>query len=94
MADLPPSVHKAPSAALRDTILDFASGVDRIDLSAINATLEAKGQKPFHFVGEEPLSGRPGELTCIDFGRYLLVEGDRNGDGTADFAIKVFGRTS
>lgn len=80
-----------PTASHRDTILDFKTGTDKIDLTAINAMLEASGRKPFHFIAEAPLTGRPGQLHYIDFGRYLLVEGDKNGDGVADFAVKVFG---
>jgi serralysin len=71
-------------------ILDFTRHVDRIDLSGINAKLVANGHRPFEFIGEGPI-GRTGELAYLDFGRYLLIQGDRNGDGTADFAIKVFG---
>lgn len=83
-----------PTSGLRDTILDFASGVDRIDLSAINAALEAKGKQPFVFAGEAPFTGKAGELVYFDFGKYILVQGDRNGDGLADFAIKLFGATA
>jgi hypothetical protein len=43
------------------------------------------------FMGEAPFTGAPGELVYFDFGKYLLVQADRNGDGLADFAIKVFG---
>ena len=83
-----------PKPSSRDTILDFTSGVDRIDLSVINDKLEASGKKPFHFIGEEEFTGQRGELIYIDFGKYLVVEGDRNGDAVADFAIKVFGASS
>ncbi|MCB1501623.1 MAG: M10 family metallopeptidase C-terminal domain-containing protein [Bauldia sp.] len=80
-----------PETPLRDTIKGFASGTDRIDLSVIDAKLAAAGQKPFHFVGEQPLTGHRGQLAYTDAGKYLLVEGDRDGDGRADFAIKVLG---
>ena len=43
---------------------------------------------------EAPFTGEPGELVYFDFGKYLLVQADRNGDGLADFAIKVFGAST
>jgi hypothetical protein len=80
-----------PDPSFRDAIKDFKPG-DHIGLSAINKKLEAKGKTPFSFVGDEPLSGRAGELVYERKStRVLLVEGDRDGDGVADFAIKVVG---
>jgi len=80
-----------PESPLRDTIKHFDPGNDRIDLSAINEKLAARGKQPFHFVGESPLTGHAGELAYTSFGNYVLLEGDRNGDRRADFAIKVRG---
>ena len=59
--------------------------------AAINLKLEAEGKAPFHFIGVGLSNGVPGALSYIDFGKYLLVQGDRNGDREPDFAIKVFG---
>lgn len=80
-----------PAPALRDTIRDFAPGEDRIDLSALNAALLAKGDKPFRFIGDAPFNGRPGELATLDTRDGLVVRGDKDGDGRADFAILVKG---
>lgn len=80
-----------PEGPDRDVIADFHHG-DRIDLAAINLKLEAKGKVPFHFVGEAPFTGTAGELvTRKKAAKTLIVEGDRDGDGVADFAIKVHG---
>jgi hypothetical protein len=74
-----------------DAILDFVPGEDRIDLSALNANLVAKGGKAFHFIGDAPFGGRPGELGTVATREGLLVRGDRDGDGRADFAILLKG---
>lgn len=80
-----------PAPAFRDTIRDFTPGEDRIDLSALNAKLLAKGDKPFHFIGDAPFSGRPGDLGYLDTRDGLVVRGDKDGDGRADFAILLKG---
>ena len=71
-----------------DIIFDFnpLEG-DRIDLSAIDADGNAaNGDQPFTFYdGVGPLHGIVGELRYT--GDYL--EGDVNGDGTADLSIRV-----
>ena len=73
-----------------DTIVDFESGIDRIDLSAIDAI--AKGgtaNDAFTFIDSQAFTGTAGQLRAYtDMGRQI-VEGDVNGDGTADFAIEV-----
>ncbi len=45
-----------------DTILDFTSGKDQIDLSQIDARPDAKGNNAFVFIGDRPFHGRAGEL--------------------------------
>jgi Ca2+-binding RTX toxin-like protein len=62
-----------------DTILDFASGEDRIDLSAMSSD--------FAWIGEAAFSGRAGELRFADG----VLAADRDGDRIADFAIVVAG---
>lgn len=84
-------VESKPQAGARDTIFGFDEAVDRIDLSAINAKLLTKGHTPLEFRGDAPFTGAPGELVWSDFGEYVLVQADRNGDGLADFAIKLLG---
>ncbi|HET7716458.1 MAG TPA: M10 family metallopeptidase C-terminal domain-containing protein [Bauldia sp.] len=80
-----------PDDGLRDTILSFVRGADRIDLTALNASLAAKGKATFFFIGDKPFSGVAGELNYADKGGSVLLRGDRNGDGEADFALKVRG---
>ncbi|WP_027998875.1 M10 family metallopeptidase C-terminal domain-containing protein [Sinorhizobium arboris] len=75
--------HSAPAA--RDVIDDFAPGVDRIDLRSIDANSNASGDQAFLFIGGNAFHGKAGELNF----RSGVIAGDINGDGLADFQIKV-----
>ena len=69
----------------RDTIHDFKSDV--IDLRAIDANTELAGDQSFSFINAKAFSGSAGELR-YDKG---VLQGDVNGDSSADFAINVSG---
>jgi serralysin len=71
--------------AARDVIDDFASGIDRMDLRSIDANSNAVGDQAFLFIGSSAFHGKVGELNF----RSGIVAGDVNGDGLADFQIKV-----
>jgi serralysin len=73
-----------PNAA--DQIVDFSSTeADRIDLSAIDANSKVAGDQAFSYVGTAAFTHTAGELRFADH----LLEGDVDGNGTADFAIQV-----
>ncbi|MGH6734576.1 MAG: calcium-binding protein [Methyloceanibacter sp.] len=72
----------------RDTILDFNRVDDLIDLSAIDARAGG-GNQAFTFIGRQSFHERKGELHYIVRNGDAIVEGDVNGDGKADFAIRV-----
>jgi hypothetical protein len=77
--------------ALRDVILDFSSvEFDEIDLSGIDAK-KGGADNAFHFIGHKAFHHKAGELHYLNKGAFLLVEGDVNGDGKADFQIEVHG---
>jgi Ca2+-binding RTX toxin-like protein len=85
-------------AGKEDRIVDFETGLDRIDLSAIDAG-SAAGDQAFKFLGAEAFSasGGGGEIRATAYGSSgmeWLVEGDLDGDGTADFAMIVTGFTT
>jgi serralysin len=61
-----------------DTIGDFATGVDHIDVSAFGFTA---------WLGDSDFTGNAGELRFDD----SVLSGDLNGDGVADFAVTVYG---
>ena len=78
-----------------DTIMDFLSGVDKIDLSQMDADITRDGNQAFHIVDQ--LSGHAGELRVflgtdydshdpIDEG-FFILQGDVDGDGNVDFQL-------
>ena len=75
-----------------DRIEDFVSGVDKIDLSGIDASSLAGGDQGFSFIGAGAFTNTAGQL------RYIyneidttVLQGDTDGDGTADFEIYLTG---
>ena len=79
------------AVAGRDVILDFDSGVDRIDLSAIDASRLTAGDQAFGFIGTGEFSGTAGELRATSIDGDTVIFGDTNGDKIANFAITVKG---
>lgn len=78
-------------AGARDIIADFVSGVDRIDLSKIDADMLKSGNQQFTFLGESSFTGIAGQLCYIFEGDATIVQGDINGDSCADFQIELSG---
>lgn len=70
-----------------DTISDFLSGVDRIDLSAIDAVAGTPANEAFAFIGAAAFSNRAGELRYEMIGGKAHILGDLDGDGLADLHI-------
>jgi Ca2+-binding RTX toxin-like protein len=79
------------AAGAADTIADFVSGSDRIDLSLIDANANTAGDDAFTFIGSNAFSGKAGELRVEGSSGVFFVYGDTNGDGQADFQIIVYG---
>jgi hypothetical protein len=76
----------------RDLIVDFGKGADRIDLEALDAIQSTVDDDSFSFVGKNAFSAEEGELRYFFLGKKTLIQGDVDGDGTADFAIELKGR--
>jgi len=82
------------SGALGDNLItDFDTGVDMIDLSALDADGAAADDQAFSFIGSAAFSGTAGELRAEFDGTANVwrVEGDTDGVGGADFVIEVAG---
>jgi Ca2+-binding RTX toxin-like protein len=80
-----------PSRALADRILDFSHAErDRIDLSRIDANLLLAGDQHFTFIGGAKFTGA-GQLHAVQAKGNTYLEGDINGDGTADLVIRLDG---
>ena len=78
----------APIGANLTTIGDFSDGVDEIDLSAIKTTGANPGQN-LTFIGTAAFSDVAGQVRYSVSGSNTIVQGDVNGDGTADFEIQL-----
>lgn len=77
-------------ASAPDRILDFTSGDgDRIDLRQIDANSMTAADDAFILVNA--FTKHAGELTCKAYEGGMLVQGDVDGDGLADFAIQLLG---
>ncbi|HEX8380549.1 MAG TPA: M10 family metallopeptidase C-terminal domain-containing protein [Allosphingosinicella sp.] len=72
-----------------DTILDFTPGTDKIDLSRIDANSQAGGDQAFTWIGSNAFSGTAGQLRAYENGGSWFVEGDTDGNGSADFAVML-----
>lgn len=85
-------VFETAAEARGDTIVDFEHGDDRINLVNIDANTSVEGNQAFTFIGTERFHNVAGELHVYhppDGNTYISADGD--GDGIADFAIKVLG---
>ncbi|KUR72444.1 hypothetical protein AQZ52_04090 [Novosphingobium fuchskuhlense] len=82
--------------ASADAIMGWTTG-DRIDLSRIDANPGAAGDQAFAFLGTAAFNtadSKIGELRYETSSSGVIVFGDGNGDGVADFAIRVDGVSS
>ena len=80
-----------PGQANRDFINGFERGIDRIDLSLIDANSGTGDNDAFTFIGSAAFSGVAGQLRFFTFGggNFNIVEADVNGDRVADMQIFV-----
>ena len=71
-----------------DTITDFTRGMDKIDLSQIDAkTATITRDDAFNFIGTTAFHHIAGELRYDVANGTTTVYADTNGDGLADFAL-------
>jgi serralysin len=79
---------ESPTGAGRDVIKDFKhSQHDHIDLYWMDAKAVVTGNQAFKFIGDKHFHDKAGE---VRFDRHILA-GDTDGDGKADFEIKLAG---
>ncbi|MGV3573142.1 MAG: calcium-binding protein, partial [Ramlibacter sp.] len=79
-----------------DTILDFARGSDKIDLSKLDGNAGKSGQQDFSFIGKATAFGADatGQLRFEVSGSSVLLYGSTDADATAEFAVKISGTTT
>ena len=74
-------------AAKADHILDFQSGIDSIDLSAIDADSSIAGDQAFTFIGDAAFTGLGQLRIGVDSDGHVALFGNTTGSLTADFQI-------
>jgi Ca2+-binding RTX toxin-like protein len=73
-----------------DVIKDFSRNQgDRIDLQAIDANTKSAGDQAFKFIGTDGFHKKAGELRYEKKSGDTFVFADVNGDGKADFSIRI-----
>jgi hypothetical protein len=75
---------------LADVVRDFAKA-DTLDLSRWDADATKKGDQAFDFIGRGKFGGEAGELRFVRDEAKTWIEGDTDGDGKADFLIRLDG---
>lgn len=73
----------------RDTITDFEVGVDKIDLSNMDADRSVAGNQAFNFIGVAGFNGADsvGDVRWQAVGAGTMIAVDVNGDGVGDMLI-------
>lgn len=82
------SIDESEAGANRDVITGMGGGdtsVDRIDLAAIDADTTLDGNQKFSFIRGQAFHDKAGELRYRDH----ILQADVNGDGNADFEVRV-----
>jgi serralysin len=84
------SVSEIGRGSTRDFIQDFRRAeADVVDLSTIDANTGRSGNQAFSFIGSASFGDKAGELRFSSG----VLSGDVNGDGVADFEIRMNGVT-
>jgi Ca2+-binding RTX toxin-like protein len=82
------------SAATRggaDVITDFIQAdAEKIRLDQIDANVSAGGNQVFNWIGDAAFTGA-GQLRYVHAAGNTYIEGDTDGDGTADFVLALTG---
>ena len=81
-----------PQAQNSFTFTDLAPAAgERLDLSRIDAVAGTLANDAFGFIGTAAFSGVAGQLRWADQGTQRLIQGDVNGDSSADLTMIVLG---
>nr|WP_292036527.1 calcium-binding protein [Mesorhizobium sp.] len=84
------AVSDSPASAANDIITDFVHGVDKIDLSSIDANTASGGDQAFLFGGFNA-NTVANSITWSEVGGNTIVHVDVTGNTTADFQITLTG---
>lgn len=78
------------SSTGRDVILDFEPGLDRIDLSRIDADVTLAGNQTFEWIGTGRFSDA-GQLRYTTSGDRTIIMGNLDADSTPEFRLELDG---
>lgn len=84
-----------PGFGKRDLIWDFEQGIDKIDLSVIDAKQGVSGNQAFTFMGEGVLGSSQSGVVKFHYdaaSNRTLVEGTVNTSGGIDFQVSLVGQ--
>ncbi len=80
------------TATTADRILDFSQAQgDTINLELVDADTLSELDQAFQFIGTDGFNNVAGELRYEVVNGNTFVQGDTDGDGAADFAIRIDG---
>ena len=79
------------TASAFDTIRDYTTGSDRIDLADLDANAGAAGDQAFTFVAAQSQAVIANSVTWYQQDGNTFVQADVNGDATADFVLRLLG---
>lgn len=74
-----------------DRITDFQTGVDKIDLSGIDADKATAGDQAFTFIGSAAFTAAGQVHVVVGAGGFTYLEGNWDANLAADFSIRVDG---
>jgi uncharacterized protein (TIGR01370 family) len=77
------------TGATRDIITDMDRGIDRVDVRTLDSNVRLAGDQNFKWIGAEKFHKLAGELNYVRTTSGVVVSGDVNGDGRADFQIRI-----
>jgi len=79
-------------ASSADVVVDFShADGDKVHVRQMDADTGAGGDQNFSWIGTAAFTGVAGQLHYLHAGPNTFVEGDTDGDGTADFVIRLDG---
>jgi Ca2+-binding RTX toxin-like protein len=79
-------------ASSADIVIDFSQADgDKIHVRQIDANTGLGGDQNFAFIGSGALTGVAGQIHYVQAGGNTYIEGDTDGDGSADFVIRLDG---
>lgn len=80
------SAVESRAGTARDVIFDFQSGVDDIDLRALDANVKLAGDQAFAFSGQ---TARANAVWYVKLGSDLLLRADIDGNTSFDFEVHL-----